>query len=86
MVIFVTSSSSSKTESICIYYDVFDVGVFAGSSFIEDSHLYIIGIFHICMVLRFPVLIALVVLNPTSLGLLDSELVCESYGCFSGER
>ena len=62
-------------ESICIYYDVFDVGVFAGSSFIEDSRLYIIGIF-----------IALVVLNPTSLGLLDSELVCESYGCFSGER
>ena len=45
MVIFMTSSSSSKTESICIYYDVFDVGVFAGSSFIEDSHLYIIGIF-----------------------------------------
>ena len=79
MVIFVTSSSSSKTESICIYYDVFDVGVFAGSSFIEDSHLYIIGIF-------ISVWIALVVLNPTSLGLLDSELVCESYGCFSGER
>ena len=74
-----TSSSSSKTESICIYYDVFDVGVFAGSSFIEDSHLYIIGIF-------ISVWIALVVLNPTSLGLLDSELVCESYGCFSGER
>ena len=70
-----TSSSSSKTESICIYYDVFDVGVFAGSSFIEISHLYI-----------FAVWIALVVLNPTSLGLLDSELVCESYGCFSGER
>ena len=45
MVIFVTSSSSSKTESICIYYDVFDVGVFAGSSFIEISHLYIFGIF-----------------------------------------
>ena len=79
MVIFVTSSSSSKTESICIYYDVFDVGVFAGSSFIEDSHLYIIGIF-------ISAWIALVVLNPTSLGLLDLELVCESYGCFSGER
>ena len=79
MVIFVTSSSSSKTESICIYYDVFDVGVFAGSSFIEISHLYIFGIF------IFAVWIALVFLNPTSLGLLDSELVCESYGCFSGE-
>ena len=80
MVIFMTSSSSSKTESICNYYDVFDVGVFAGSSFLEDSHIYIIGIFITA------VWIALVVLNPTSLGLLDSELVCESYGCFSGER
>ena len=79
MVIFVTSSSSSKTESICIYYDVFDVGAFAGSSFIEDSPLYH---WHFHTV----VWIALVVLNPTSLGLLDSELVCESYGCFSGER
>jgi hypothetical protein len=28
----------------CIFYDVFDVGVYAGSSFIEVSHLYIIGI------------------------------------------
>ena len=40
-----TSSSSSKTEFICIFYDVFDVGVFVGSSLIEVSHLYIIGIF-----------------------------------------
>ena len=45
MVIFMTSSSSSKTEFMCIFYDVFDVGVFAGSSFIEVSHLYIIGSF-----------------------------------------
>ena len=45
MVSFTTSPSSSKMESICIFYDVFDVGVFAGSSFIEVSHLYIIGIF-----------------------------------------
>src|SRR3990170_4403384 len=44
MVIFMTSSSSSKTEFMCIFYDVFDVGVFAGSSLIEVSHLYIIGI------------------------------------------
>ena len=45
MVSFMTSSSSSKTESLCIFYDVFDVGVFAGSSLIEVSHLYTIGIF-----------------------------------------
>ena len=29
---------------ICIFYDVFDVGVYAGSSFIEVSLLYILGI------------------------------------------
>ena len=45
MVSFMTISSSSKTESLCIFYYVFDVGVFAGSSLIEVSHLYIIGIF-----------------------------------------
>ena len=28
---------------VCIFYDVFDVGVYAGSSPIEVSHLYIIG-------------------------------------------
>ena len=36
--------SSSKTEFTCIFYDVFDVGFFAGSSFIEVSHLYTFGI------------------------------------------
>ena len=45
MVIFMTSSSSSIMELTCFFYDVLDVGVFAGSSFIEVSHLYIIGIF-----------------------------------------
>lgn len=45
MVIFMTSSNSTKTEFMCIFYDVFDVRVFVGSSFIVVSHLYIIGIF-----------------------------------------
>ena len=44
MVIFMTSSSSLKTEFTRIFYDVFDVGVFAGSSFKEVSHLYTFGI------------------------------------------
>ena len=39
MVILVTSSSSSKTEFTCIFYDVFDVGGYAGSSLLEVSLL-----------------------------------------------
>ena len=39
-----TSSSSSKTEFTCIFYDVFDVGGFAGSSRLEVSLLYFVGI------------------------------------------
>ena len=69
MVILVTSSSSSKTEFTRIFYDVFDVGGFAGSSQLEVS---------------VAVLMLLVVLFPTSLSLLNSELICRSYGssCF----
>ena len=44
MVILVTSSSSSKTEFTRIFYDVFDVGGFAGSSLLEVSLLYLLGI------------------------------------------
>ena len=63
MVILMTSSSSSKTEFTRIFYDVFDVGGYAGSS-------------------RLEVLMLLVFLNPTSLSLLNSELICRSYGSF----
>ena len=41
---FMTSSSSSKTEFTCIFYDVFDVGGFVGSSRLEVSLLYLLGI------------------------------------------
>ena len=82
-----TSSSLSKIGSLCIFYDVFDVGVFVGSSFIEVSHLYIIDIFILPLLiitnkLEFAQFGALVVLNPTLLSLLNSELVCASYGSF----
>ena len=43
-VMFMTSSSSSKTEFTCIFYDVFDVGGFAGSSRLEVSLLFLLGI------------------------------------------
>ena len=39
-----TSSSSSKTDSICILYCVFDIGVFTGLSFLDRSNLCIINI------------------------------------------
>ena len=44
MLILMTSSSSSKTEFTCIFYDVFDVGGLAGSSRLEVSLLFLLGI------------------------------------------
>ena len=72
MVILMTSLSSSKTEFTCIFYDVFDVGGYAGSSRLEVSLLYLLA--------YLPVLMLLVFLYPTSLSLLNSELICRSYG------
>ena len=43
MVILVTSSSSSKTEFTRIFYDVFDVGGYVGSSRLEVSLLYLLA-------------------------------------------
>jgi hypothetical protein len=44
MVILMTSLRSSKTEFTCIFSDVFDVGGYAGSSLLEVSLLYKLGI------------------------------------------
>ena len=71
MVILVTSSSSSKTEFTRIFYDVFDVGGYAGSSQLEVSLLYLLAYLP-CLFLLFP----------TNLSLLNSELICRSYGSF----
>ena len=59
MVIFMTSLSSSKTEFACVFYDVFDVGGYAGSSRLEVSLLYLLAylpclyIIGSCLVLLF---------------------------------
>ena len=38
---FTTSPSSSKTESICIFYCVFELGGFTGVSFIDRSNIHL---------------------------------------------
>ena len=78
-----TSLSSSKTEFACVFYDVFGVGGFTG--LIQErvltillwsfSHLFLIDI-------SLNIVLALVVSFPTNLVSLNSELVCESCGCF----
>ena len=80
MVILMTSSSSSKTEFTRIFYDVFDVGGYAGSSRLEVSLLYLLA--YLPCLFSVAVLMLLVFLNPTSLSLLNSELICRSYGSF----
>ena len=84
MVILVTCSSSSKTEFTRIFDDVFDVGGYAGSSRLEVSLLYFVGIppLPLLTITNRCVLMLLVVLYPTSLSLLNSELICRSYGSF----
>ena len=49
VVIFETSSSSSKTDSKCLPYYVFDVGGFIGSSCREVSHLSPHNIFYVSL-------------------------------------
>ena len=85
MVILMTSSSSSKTEFTRIFYDVFDVGGYAGSSRLEVSLLYLLAYLPCLFSLSvggYAVLMLLVFLYPTSLSLLNSELICSSYGSF----
>ena len=66
-------------EFACFFYDVFDVGGFAGSSRLEVSLLYLLAYLP-CRFFSVAVLMLLVVLFPTSLSLLNSELICRSYG------
>ena len=83
MVIFVTSSSSSKTDFICFFYRVFGVGGFTGLIrgrvltifFWAFSHLLLIGI-------SINIVLALVASFPINLVSSNSESVCRSCGSF----
>ena len=83
MVIFVTSSSSLKTDFICFFYRVFGVGGFTGlfsgrvlTIFSWDfSNLILIDI-------SIKIVLSHVVSFPTNLVSLNLESVCRSCGSF----
>ena len=83
MVIFVTSSSTSKTDIICFFYRIFGVGGFTGLfrgrvltifSWAFSNFLLIVS--------SIKIVLALVASFPTNLVSLNSESVCRSCGSF----
>ena len=88
MVILMTSSSSSKTGFTCFFYDVFDVGGYAGSSRLEEGFSpFSYGTFSNLLLIdiSFKIVLALVASFPTNLVSLNSESVCRSCVSF-GEK
>ena len=59
----------------CIFYDVFDVGGYAGSSLLEVSLFYILGIPPLPLLYLSHYWMVFVIIYPTSLSLLNSELI-----------
>ena len=83
MVILMTILSSSKTEFACVFYDVFGVGGFTG--LIRERVLTILlwSFSHLLLIdIYLKIVLALVASFPTNLVSSNSELVCESCGCF----
>ena len=83
MVIFVTSSSSSKTDFICFFYRVFGVGGFTG---LFRGRVLIIFSWDFSNLLLIDIsiknVLALVASFPTNLVSLNSGFVCRSCGSF----
>jgi hypothetical protein len=80
---FPTSSSSSKTESICIFYRVFEFGGFTGS-FLREVFTSSYLVFYILLILGFYGLhwIDIFLSFSKSPSLLKSESGCKSYRIF----
>ena len=78
-----TSLSSSKTEFACVFYDVFGVGRF--TSLIRGRVLTILlwAFSNLLLIdISFRIVLALVASFPKNFVSSNSELVCESCGCF----
>ena len=83
MVILITSLNSSKTEFACVFYDVFGVGGFTGLIRGRVITIFLWALSNLLLIdISLNIVSALVVSFPTNLVSLNSELVCESCGCF----
>jgi hypothetical protein len=84
--IFPTSPSSSKMESVCIFYRVFKFGGFI-SSFLKEVFTSSYLVFYLLLLLGFYGLhwIYIFLSFSKSLSLLKSESGCESYRIFHGD-
>jgi hypothetical protein len=80
---FPTSPSSSKTESVCIFYSVFEFGGFTGS-FLKEVFTSSYLVFYLLLLLGFYGLhwIYIFLSFSKSPSLLKSEYGCESYRIF----
>jgi hypothetical protein len=80
---FSTSPSSSKKESVCIFYHVFVFGGFT-SSFLKEVFTYSYLVFYLLLLLGFYGLhwIDIFLIFSKSPSLLKSESGCESYRIF----
>jgi len=78
-----TSLSSSKTEFACVFYDVFGVGGFTGLFRGRVLTIFLWAFSHLLLIdISIKIVLALVASFPTNLVSSNSELVCESCGCF----
>ena len=83
MVILMTSLSSSKTEFACVFYDVFGVGAFTGLIRGRVLTIFLWAFSNLLLIdISFKIVLALVASFPTNLVSSNSEVVCESCGCF----
>ena len=83
MVILMTSLSSSKMEFACIFYDVFGVGGFTGLIRGRVLTILLWSFTNFLLIdISIKIVLALVASFPTNLFSSNSELVCESCGCF----
>ena len=83
MVILMTSLSSSKTEFACVFYEVFGVGDFTDLIWGRVLTFFLWSFSNLLLIdISFRIVLALVASFPTNLVSSNSELVCESCGCF----
>ena len=83
VVIFVTSSSTSKTDFICFFYCVFGVGGFTGLIRGRVLTIFLWAFSHLLLIdISINIVLAHVVSFPTNLVSLNSESVCRSCGSF----